>query len=76
MVTWTLREKKKQQESRVFFDVIFYVRIHVVNRETVIASDQKLMRRRFSLDEKRENFHSGSEKIRNADGQQGENERQ
>ena len=32
------REKKKQQ-SRVFFDVIFYVYTHVDNRERARASD-------------------------------------
>ena len=39
IATWTFREKKQQQESRVFFDVIFYVYIHVDNRERARASD-------------------------------------
>ena len=34
----TFREKK-QQQSRVFFDVIFYVYTHVDNREGARASD-------------------------------------
>ena len=33
--------KKKQQQSRVFFDVIFYVYTHVDNRERARASDWK-----------------------------------
>ena len=33
------KRKKKQQESRVFFDVIFDVYIHVDNRERARASD-------------------------------------
>ena len=31
--------QKKQQQSRVFFDVIFYVYTHVDNREGARASD-------------------------------------
>ena len=40
----TLR-KKKQQQSRVFFDVIFDVYTHVDNRERARASDWKQKRR-------------------------------
>ena len=49
----TFREKK-QQQSRVFFDIIFDVYTHVGNRERVRASDCK-QRRRISLQEKHEN---------------------
>ena len=38
MATRTFREKK-QQQSRVFFDVIFNVYTHVDNRERARASD-------------------------------------
>ena len=34
-------ERKKQQQSRVFFDVIFDVYTHVDNRERARASDWK-----------------------------------
>ena len=34
-----LLERKKQQQSRVFFDVIFDVYTHVDNRERARASD-------------------------------------
>ena len=47
--------KKKQQQSRVFFDVIFDVYTHVDNRERERASDWK-QRRRISWEEKHENF--------------------
>ena len=47
--------KKKQQQSRVFFDVIFDVYTHVDNRERARASDWK-QRRRISWEEKHENF--------------------
>ena len=40
----TLR-KKKQQQSRVFFDVIFDVYTHLDNRERAWASDWKQKRR-------------------------------
>ena len=40
MTARTLR-KKKQQQSRVFFDVIFDVYTHVDNRERARASDWK-----------------------------------
>ena len=40
MVARTFREKK-QQQSRVSFDVIFYVYTHVDNRERIGESVQK-----------------------------------
>ena len=49
----TFREKK-QQQSRVFFDIIFDVYTHVGNRERVRASDCR-QRRRISLQQKNEN---------------------
>ena len=48
-------ERKKQQQSRVFFDVIFYVYTHVDNRERARASDWK-QRKWISLEEKHEKF--------------------
>ena len=47
--------KKKQQQSRVFFDVIFDVYTHVDNSERARASDRK-QRRQISLEEKHEHF--------------------
>ena len=47
--------KKKQQQSRVFFDVIFDVYTHVDNRGRARASDWK-QRRRISWEEEHENF--------------------
>ena len=47
--------KKKQQQSRVFFDVIFDVYTHVDNRERARASDWK-QRKWISLEEKHEKF--------------------
>ena len=44
MAAGTFR-KKKQQQSRVFFDVIFDVYTHVDNRETGRASGWKQKRR-------------------------------
>ena len=40
-------KKEKQQQSRVFFDVIFYVYTHVDNRQRAKASDWKQKRRIF-----------------------------
>ena len=51
----TFREKEKKQQSRVFFDVIFYVDIHVDNRGRARESAWK-QRRRILLEEKHENF--------------------
>ena len=39
MAARTFRDKKKQQQSRVFFDVICDVYTHVDNREGARASD-------------------------------------
>ena len=69
------RERKQQQQRRVFFDVIFDVYTHVDNRERERASDWK-QRRRISWEEKHENFIAAVRKRKNASGQQGENERQ
>ena len=66
--------KKKQQQSRVFFDVIFDVYTHVDNRERARASDWKQKRR--ICRKKNMKIQSGCETIRNASGQQGENKRQ
>ena len=38
-------KKEKQQQSRVFFDVIFYIYTHVDNSERARASDWKQKRR-------------------------------
>ena len=46
--------KKKQQQSRVFFGVIFYVYTNVDNRERARASYWK-QRRRISWEEKHGN---------------------
>ena len=37
----TFREEKKQQKSRVFFNVIFYVYTHVDDRGRAKASENK-----------------------------------
>ena len=70
----TLR-KKKQQQSRVFFDVIFFMFtltwITVKELERVIENKGDEFRRKKNMEIQR-----GGEKIRNASGQQGENERQ
>ena len=55
MAAGLLEREKKQQQIRVFFDVIFDVYIHVDNRERAKASDWK-QRRKISLEEKHENF--------------------
>ena len=72
MAARTIR-KKKQQQSRVFFGVIFYVYTNVDNRETAGASYWK-QRRRISRKKNME-IQSGGEKMRNASGQLGENQR-
>ena len=56
MAAQTFREKK-QQQSRVFFNVIFNVYTHADNwtEKRARASDWK-QRRRISLEEKQENF--------------------
>ena len=55
MAAGLLEREKKQQQIRVFFDVIFDVYTHVDNRERARASDWK-QRRKISLEEKHENF--------------------
>ena len=76
MATRTFKEKK--QQSRVFFDVTFDVYAHVDIRERARTSETKDTN--FVMAEKQK-FHSGGhscggEKMRNASGQRGENERQ
>ena len=63
--------KKKQQQSGVSFDVIFDVYTHVDNRERARASDWDEFCRKENM-----KIQSGCETMRNASGQQGENERQ
>ena len=74
MAARTLR-KKKQQQSRVVFGVIFYVYTNVDNRkkelERVIENKGDEFRRKKNME-----IQSSGEKMRNASGQQGENERQ
>ena len=53
MATRTFR-KKKQQQSRVFFDFVFDVNTYVENRKRARASDWK-QKRRILLEEKHEN---------------------
>ena len=55
--------KKKQQQSRVFFDVIFYVYTHVDNRERARASDWDEF-----CGKKNMKIQSGCETMRNASG--------
>ena len=65
--------KKKQQESCVFFGVIFYVSITWITEkelERVIENKGDKFRRKKNME-----IQSGSEKMRNASGQQDENER-
>ena len=58
--------KKKQQQSRVFFGVIFYVYTNVDNRELerVIENKGDEFRRKKNME-----IQSGGEKMRNASGQ-------
>ena len=67
--------KKKQQQSRVFFNVIFDVYTHVDNRETELELVSENKREEFCR-KKNMKILSGCEAMRNASGQQGENERQ
>ena len=55
--------KKKQQQSRVFFDVIFDVYTHVDNRERARASDWDEFCRKKNM-----KIQSGCETMRNASG--------
>ena len=72
MATWTFR-KKKQQQSRVFFHVIFMLTLMWITEkelERVIENKGDKFRRKKNMA-----IQSGGEKMRNASGQQGENER-
>ena len=66
--------KKKQQQGRVFFGVIFHVYTNVDNRERARASYWKKKGDEFRR-KKNMKIESGGEKMRNASGQLGENER-
>ena len=74
MVARTFR-KKKQQQSRVFFNVIFDVYTHVDNRETELELVSENKREEFWR-KKNMKIQSGCETMRNASGQQDKNERQ
>ena len=74
MVARTFR-KKKQQQSPVFFDVIFDVYTHVDNKETELGLVTENKREEFCR-KKNMKIKRGCESMRNASGQQGENERQ
>ena len=67
--------KKKQQRSRVFFGVFFFMFtltwITEKEQERVIENKGDEFRRKKNME-----IQSGGEKMRNASGQQGENERQ
>ena len=66
--------KKKQQKSRVFFGVIFMFTLTWITEkelERVIENKGDEFRRKKNME-----IQSGGEKMRNASGQQGENERQ
>ena len=67
--------KKKQQQSRVFFNVIFDVYTHVDNKETELELVCENKREEFCR-KKNMKIQSGCETMRNASGQQGEAERQ
>ena len=67
--------KKRQQQSRVFFNLIFYVYTHVDNRETELELVSENKREEFCR-KKNMKIQSGCKTMRNASGQQGENERQ
>ena len=56
-----LLEREKNQQSLVFFDVIFDVYTHMDNRDRA--------RETISLEKKTWKFHSGGEKMRNASSQ-------
>ena len=74
MVARTFR-KKKQQQSRVFFGVIFFMFtltwITEKELERVIENKGDELRRKKNME-----IRSGGEKMRRASGQQGESERQ
>ena len=74
MAARTFRNKK-QQQSRVFFNVICDVYTHVDNRETELELVSENKREEFSR-KKNMKIQSGCETMRNARGQQGETGRQ
>ena len=74
MAAWTFR-MKKQQQSRVFFDVIFFMFTLTWITEKELERVIENKGDEFCRNENME-IQSGGEKIRNASGQQGENERQ
>ena len=66
--------KKKQQQSRVFFGIIFIFTLTWITEkelERVIEKKGDEFRRKKHME-----IQSGGEKMRNTSGQQGENERQ
>ena len=66
--------KKTQQQSRVFFGLIFCVTLTWITEkelERVIENKGDEFTRKKNME-----IQSGGEKMRNASGQQGENERQ
>ena len=66
--------KKKQQQSRVFFGVIFMFTLTWITEkepERVIENKGDEFRRKKNME-----IQGGGEKMRNASSQQGENERQ
>ena len=66
--------ERKNNKSRVFFDVIFDVYTHVNNRETELERVTENKREEFCR-KKHMKIQSGCETMRNASDQQGENER-
>ena len=66
--------RKKKQQSRVFFDVIFDVYTHVDKRETELERVTENKREEFCRKNNMK-IQSGCETMRNTSGQQGENER-
>ena len=72
MAAWTFR-KKKQQQSRVFFGLIFlclYQRVQQRKNQSELLKTNEFRRK------KNMEIQSSGKKMRNASGQQGENERQ
>ena len=73
MAAQTFR-KKKQQQSHVFFGVIFMFTLTWITEkelERVIENKGDKFRRKKNME-----IQSGGEKMRNSSSQQGENERQ
>ena len=66
--------KKKQQQSGVFFNVIFDVYTHVDNRETELELVSENKKEEFCR-KKNMKIQSDCETMKNASGQQGETER-